>query len=137
MATSQGTDDELVDRGRVFFFHFLSPLEWGWLGSLGRQREDLEGAAVKGQEILFPESVPCQDEFIHRDPQKGGDCIIAVERQTASVGDEHQEEVEQQFLVSEAVEETLSEEAVLDEAEGAGDLTDPAGTKDDFFYHGL
>jgi hypothetical protein len=137
MATSQRTGDELVDRGRVFFFHFLSPLEWIWLGSLGRERKDLEGAAVKGQEVLFPESVSCQDEIIHTDPQKGGDCIIAVERQTTSVGDEHQEEVEQQFLVIEAVEETLSEETVLDEAEGAGDLTDPVGTKDDFFYHGL
>jgi hypothetical protein len=33
-------------------------------------------------------------------------------------------EVKQQFLVSEAVEETLSKETVLDEAERARDLTD-------------
>jgi len=50
---------------------------------MGRQREDLEGAAVKCQEILFHESIPCQDELIHTDPQKGGDLVIAVERQAA------------------------------------------------------
>jgi hypothetical protein len=26
---------------------------------------------------------------------------------------------------------------MLDEAESAGDLTDPVGAKDDFFHHGL
>ena len=102
-----------------------------------RQGEELEGAAVKGDEVLVNESVPRQDELINTDPQKGADLLIAVERQSVSIGCEHHEQVEQKFMVGEAVEKALFEETMLDEAEGAGDFTDPVGTKNDFPYHGL
>jgi len=137
MASSKGTDNLLVDGGRVFFLHLLFSFQWGGLWSLPRQREELEGAAVKGNEVLVNEPIPGQDELINRDPQKGADLLIAVERQAVSIGCEHQEEVEQKFMVGEAVEKALFEKAMLDEAESAGDFTDPLGAKDDFSHHGL
>ena len=58
------------------------PLRGVDFGSVPRQRENLEGAAVKGDEVLVNEPVPCQDELVHRDSQKGADLVIAVKRQT-------------------------------------------------------
>jgi hypothetical protein len=101
------------------------------------KRENLESATVKGDEVLFNEPVPCQDELIDADSQKGAHLVIGVKRQAVSVGDEHQEQVEQKFTVTEGVEKPLFEETVLDKSETAGDLTDPVGTKDHFSHHGL
>jgi hypothetical protein len=137
MASSKGTDNVLVDGGRVFVLHLLMPFERGWLWPVLGQREDLEGAAIKGDEVLSNEPVPGQDELIDRDSQKGAHLVIGVKRQAVSVGHEHQEQVEQKFTVGEGEEEALFEEAMLDKSEGASDLTDPVGTKDDFFHHGL
>jgi hypothetical protein len=137
MASSQGPDNLLVDGCGVFVPHLLFSFERGWLGSMPGQRQDLERAAVEGYEVLFNEAIPCRDELIHGDFQKGAHPVIGVKRQAVSVGHEHQEQVEQKFTVGEGVEKTLFEEAMLDKSEGAGDLTDPVGTKDDFLHHGL
>jgi hypothetical protein len=56
-----------------------------------RQREDLECAAVKGEEIFVNETIPCQDELIDADSQECADLVIAVEGQSVSVGHEDQE----------------------------------------------
>jgi hypothetical protein len=94
MASSKGTENLLVYGGGVFFLHLLFSFERSWLWPALGQREELEGAAVKGDEVLVNESVPGQDELIDCDPQKGADLVIAVERQSVSIGCEYQEEVE-------------------------------------------
>jgi hypothetical protein len=137
MASSQGSDNLLVDGGGVFVPHLFFSSDGSWLWSIPGQRENLECAAVKGDEVLFDEPIPCQDELIDRDSQKGAHFVIGVKRQAVPVGHEHQEQVEQKFTVGEGVEKTLFEEPVLDESEGASDLTDPLGTKDDFLHHVL
>jgi hypothetical protein len=137
MASSKGSENLLVYGGGVFFLHLLFSFERSWLGSAPGQREDLKGAAVKGDEVLVNEPVPCQDKLIDRDSQKGADFVIAVERQAETIAYEHQEQVEGKFMVAEGVEKAIFEETMLDEAEGAGDLTNTVGPKDDFPYHGL
>ena len=137
MISSKGSDDLLMDSGRVFVLHLFMPFERWWLCSGLGQREELEGTAIKSDEVLFDESVPGQDELIDADSQKGAHLVIGVKRQAVSVGHEHQEQVEQKLAVREGEEEALFEKAVLDKSEGAIDLTDAVGTKDDFFHHGL
>jgi len=137
MASSKGSDNLLVYGGRVFFLHVLFSFERGWPWPAPGQGEDLEGAAVKGDEVLVNEPVPCQDKLIDRDSHKGADCVIAVKRQAVTVAHQHQEQVEGTFMVGEGGEKAIFEEPMLDEAEGAGDLTNTVGTKDDVRYHGL
>jgi len=123
--------------GRVFFLQVLFSSERGWPWPAPGQREDLEQVAVKGDEVLVNEPVPRQDKFIDRNAQKGADCVITVERQAVTVAHQYQEQVEGTFMVGEGGEKAIFEEPMLDEAEGAGDLTNTVGTKDDFSYHGL
>jgi hypothetical protein len=104
MASSKGSDNVLVDGSRVFVQHLLFFFEGSWLRCVLRQREDLEGATIKGDEVLFNEAVPCQYELIDRDFQKGAHLVIGVKRQAVSIGHEHQEEVEQKLMVGEGVE---------------------------------
>jgi hypothetical protein len=87
------------------------------------KRENLESETVKGDEVLFNEPIPCQDELVDADSQKGAHLVIGVKRQAVSVGHEHQEQVEQKLTACESVEKPLFEETVLDESETAGDLT--------------
>jgi hypothetical protein len=137
MVSSQGSVNLSVDGGQVFILHFLTPFGRGRLCSGFGQREDLEGAAIKSDEVLFNEAISCQDELIDADSQKGAHLVIRVKRQAVSVGHEHQELVEQKLAVGDGEEEALFEKAVLDKSEGAGDSADPVGTKDDLFHHGL
>jgi len=73
--------------------------------------ENLEGATVKGDEVLFNELIPCQDELVDRDPQKGAHLVIGVKSQAVSVGDEHQEKIEHKLTVGEGVEKALFKES--------------------------
>lgn len=136
MVFSKGPDNLLVDRSGVFVVHLLF-FDGGWLWAALGQGQDLEVTTVKGDEVLFNEAVPCQNELVDRDSQNGAHLFIRVKRQAVSVGHEDQEHVEQKFTVGEVVEKPLFEESMLDKPERAVNLTDPVGTNDDFFHHGL
>jgi hypothetical protein len=137
MVSSKGPDNLLADGSGVFVIHLLFTFDWDWLWSVQGQRQDLEVATVKGDEVLFNEPVPCQEELVDRDSQKGAHLVIGVKRQAVSVGHEDQKQVEQKFTVSEVIEKPLFEESMLDKPESTVNLTDPVGTNDDFFHHGL
>jgi hypothetical protein len=81
MVSSKGSDDLLVDGGWVFVLHLFMAFERWRLCSGLRQREELEGTAIKSDEVLFDESVLGQDELIDTDSQKGADLVIGVKRQ--------------------------------------------------------
>jgi hypothetical protein len=76
--------------------------------------EDLEAVTVEGEKIVFDQRIPRPDAVVDRQVKDRADLVVAVKGDAVSIGSEDQEEVEDNLLVGEGLQETVSQEPVLD-----------------------
>jgi hypothetical protein len=71
------------------------------------------------------------------DLQKGGDSVVMIKTQSVSIRNSNQKKIEKDFQSGKISQETRSNKAVIDPAEGAFDLSNSVGEKDSFDSHRL
>ena len=74
-----------------------------------REGEHLKEVAVKGNQVFGDEGVPGLDVFIETEVKQGDDPIIAVEGNPIAVANQEEEEIEEEFMVGEALPEAILE----------------------------
>ena len=87
------------------------------------KRQHLKQMPIKCDEVFFDQRISSIGVLIGEDSKDGADLVVAVVGEAISIGDEHQEHVEQQFMMIEAGPEAVAQEPVLYERETACDLS--------------
>ena len=72
-----------------------------------RQRQDLKEVAIKGNEVLFNQAIAGHYVVIEREAKQGTQFIVAVVRQTVAVCHQNEQDIEQAFVLAQAVPETM------------------------------
>jgi hypothetical protein len=110
----------------------------GPVGSLVRplrEREHLVERGLVGDEPAVREGRACPLDLFRRKLQGAGDPRERVVAQPGGVTDQDEEEVEEQLRSLKAFEVPVTDETVVEPAEGPWDLAKPVGTEDSFGDH--
>jgi len=120
---SKGFADGPVDGCGIFCEHIIRGLEQTDGGKEGgfREGEHLKEVSVKGNQIFGNEGVSCLDIFIQAEVKQSDDPVIAVEGNPEAVANQGEEEIEEEFMVGEALPEAISEETVLNGGKTSSD----------------
>ena len=89
---------------------------------LFRKGENLEQGAVESDKVICNKLVSSLDVFFHGEPEKRTYPVVSVERDPVPVPRQNEEDIEQQFMVTQAYKEALPHKPVLDEGKPASNL---------------
>ena len=89
-----------------------------------RQRKDLEKGTVEGDQVFIYQQVAGNDIIIQRKTEQRADLVIVVIGKPLAVGHKDQEEIQEQFMVTEAGEIPSTQKTVTDPGEASFYLSD-------------
>jgi len=119
----------------------LSPLRlygctgvWLFYGLL-RQSKNLEDSPVKGDEVLFNQTVSGFNILLQGELQQAADAVIAVEGQPMAIRGQDKQEVQKQFVLAQRGQEAIGEKTVRDIAEPALNASEPLRIDNSLLYH--
>jgi hypothetical protein len=92
--------------------------------------------AVKGDKVLINESISGSEVLAEIKIQDFTDLVITVVGKAVSVPYQHQEQIQDQLLMREALEEAIPKEPMLDEAEASGQSANAIAADNRLFDHG-
>jgi hypothetical protein len=128
---------DLFKIGSSDLFFPLGPLFSGGRDhGLRRQREDLIERRLISHEGPLEQPFSGLSQGGKINLQKAGNSVIMIKAQSISVGNSDQKKIEKDFQGGEVSQKSSCDEAMIDPAEGALDLSEPFGMKNSFGWHG-